>query len=114
MVKFGSPLYWVLTLVFAVVLIGGNYVYVKLFTQTIEPAARTAVQESLGVEITAGWRGFWKVKPESLDEYPDSKFWLEARVFTLFAFLTLFFALGFIIEMILLYVVAGRLFRDSA
>jgi hypothetical protein len=114
MIKFGSPLYWLVTLVMAAVLLGGNYFYVKLFTQKIEPAARAATEASLDIDIQPGWRGFWKVEPDSLRDYPDSKFGLKTKVFTLFSLMIMLFAVGFILEILLIYILAVRLFRGSA
>ena len=113
MIRFGSPLYWLATLVIAAVLLGGNYFYVKLFTQRIEPAARAATEERLGVEIKPGWRGFWAVQPDSLRDYPDSKSWLKTKVFLMFTGITLLFVVGFIVEILLVYLFAARLFRGS-
>ena len=114
MIKFGSPIYWLVTLVVAAVLLGGNYFYVNLFTQKLEPAARAASESRLGIDIKPSWRGFWTVHPDSLSEYPDSKFWLKTKVFALFSTLTLLFAVGFILEILLVYVLVVRLFRDTS
>ena len=114
MIKFGSPLYWLVTLVIGAVLLGGNYFYVNLFTQRIEPAARAASEARLGIDIKPGWRGFWTVHPDSLRDYPESKFWLKAKVFTLFSILTMLFAAGFILEIVLIYVFVVRLFKGSS
>jgi len=113
MIKFGSPLYWLVTLVIAAVLLGGNYFYVNLFTQRLEPAARAAVQTRLSVDIKPGWRGFWNVQPDSLREYPDSKLWLKTKVFTMFSILIMLFAAGFIVEILLIYLFVVRLFRGG-
>ena len=113
MIKFGSPLYWLVTLVIAAVLLGGNYFYLNLFTQKLEPAARAAVQTRLGVDIKPGWRGFWKVQPDSLRDYPDSKLWLNTKVFAMFAILTMLFVVGFIVEIMLIYLIVVRLFRGG-
>ena len=114
MIKFGSPLYWLVTLVIAAVLFGGNYYYVKLFTQRLEPAARAASEARLGIDIKPGWRGFWTVHPESLRDYPDSKFWLKTKVFILLSILVTLFAVGFILEILLVYLFVVRLFRGSS
>lgn len=113
MIRFGSPLYWLVTLLVAAVLLGGNYFYVNLFTKRVEPAARATAEARLGVEIKPGWRGFWKVQPESLVDYPDSKFWLKTKVFTFFAMLCLVFAIGFIVEILLVYLLVVRLFKGG-
>jgi len=114
MIRFGSPLYWLMTLVVAAVLIGGNYYFVSLFTQKIEPAARQAVETRLSVEIKPGWRGFWQVQPESLRDYPDSKFWLKTKVFAMFSVLIFLFVAGIILEIVLIYLAAARLFKASS
>ena len=114
MIKFGSPLYWLVTLVIAAVLLGGNYFYVKLFTQKLEPAARAASEAQLGIEIEPAWRGFWKVHPDSLRDYPDSKFWLKTKVSILHLILFTLFAAGFILEILLVYLFVVRLFRGSS
>jgi hypothetical protein len=54
------------------------------------------------------------VEPDSLRDYPDSKFWLKTKVFTLFSFMIMFFAIGFILEILLIYILAVRLFKGSA
>jgi hypothetical protein len=114
MIKFGSPLYWLVTLVLAVVLLGGNYFYVNLFIKRIEPSVRVATETSMGVTIKPTWRGFWTVHPDSLRDYPGSHTMLKLKVFGLYTIMILLFGAGFIVEILLMYLVVVRLFKGGS
>jgi hypothetical protein len=110
----GSPLYWLVTLALLVFLVGGNYLYVTYFLNRVEPAARSATEMQLEVEIRHNIRGLWTVQAESLVDYPDSLLILKAKVFAINLTLLLVFVAGFLLEIVLIYVALARLFAGTA
>lgn len=111
--KLFSPLYWLVTLALVVFLLGGNYLYVSFFLNRAEPAAKAATETQLGVEIERNIRGLWTVPAESLHAYPGNGALLQIKVFTANLVLLLVFVAGFLLEFLLIYIVAIHLFKGS-
>lgn len=103
-----------LQLVLVVVLLGGNYLYVNWFTGTAEPAAKAATGSAFGVQIERNILGSWTVPAKHLTGYKGSKWLLQTKVFAINLLVLAGFVLVFLIEIIVLILLARWLFHSSA
>lgn len=108
-----SPLHMLIQLVLVVVLLGGNYLYVNWFFKKIEPEAKASTEVRLGVEIERNILGSWTVPTRNLQDYKGSKFFLQSGVFAIQFGLLMLFVAGFLLEMVVLYVLFGWLYKGS-
>ena len=109
-----SPLYMLIQIVLVIILLGGNYLYVTWFIKTAEPGAKLATETRLGVEIERNILGSWTVPAKNLTEFTGSKFFLRTEVTVINLALMFTFVAGFLLEIILLYVLSVWLFKGSS
>jgi len=100
-------------LVLVIVLLGGNYFYVNWFFKKVEPAAKSATEMRLGVGIERGALGSWIVPDRNLEHYEGSKLFLHTEVFAIQFGVMMIFVAGLLLEIIVLYVFFGWLYRGS-
>lgn len=108
-----SPVFMLLQLALIVLLLGANYLYVNWFTGTAEPAAKAATESAFGVQIERNILGSWTVPATHLTEYKGSKLLLQTKVFAINLLLMAGFVLVFLIEMLVLILLARWLFDNS-
>ncbi len=100
-------------LLLVVFLLGGNYLYVNWFFKKIEPSAKSATEVRLGIGIERGFSGAWAVPAKNLQDYAGSKFLLRTGVFAIQFVLLMMFVAGFLLELLLLYIFFGWLYKSS-
>ena len=108
-----SPLQMLIQLLVVVLFLGGNYFYVNWFFKKAEPAAKAATEIRLGVGIERNILGAWQVPGKNLQDYEGSKLAVRSEVFAINFGLLMLFVAGFLIEIVVLYVFFGWLYRGS-
>lgn len=102
-----------ISLLLAVFILGGHYFYVIWFIKKVEPAAKLATEERLGVNLERSLSGHWQVTTLKNPSYQGSKALLYTKVFLINFALWGVFASAFIIEIIILYLFFRFFYKQS-
>lgn len=113
MIEFGSPAYWVVSLLVFAGLLAGLYFYVTFFWFTVEPAIKARVEQRLGVRIGYTLFHFWTIDDESWASYEGSRLGLFVTVHGLYFVVLFAFVAVLLVALAALWLLLAWLFRGT-